>query len=139
MLKDRVAEKKNEQEDRSGYCKFCGKQTVVKALKEFTDEELDELVTENCDCVDAEYYSLQKKRREKAHREIDNLFGNENTPIMDDEQLKMLHGTVEPVLNGEVSSVAINISRGLKMSIKVTSKGAIKIERADSDKNSAEI
>ena len=44
----------------TGSCKFCGQVATRKALEEWSQEEIDELATETCECVDARIYAHKK-------------------------------------------------------------------------------
>lgn len=50
----------------TGSCKFCGQVATRKALEEWSQEEIDELATETCECVDARIYAHKKGQKERA-------------------------------------------------------------------------
>lgn len=50
-----------------------------KVLCEWNQEEIDELATETCECVNARIYTHKKSQKERAHNKIDLLFGENNT------------------------------------------------------------
>lgn len=52
----------------TGSCKFCGQVATRKALEEWSREEIDELATETCECVDARIYAHKKGQKERAER-----------------------------------------------------------------------
>lgn len=52
----------------TGSCKFCGQAATRKALKEWGGEEIDELATETCECVDARIYAHKKRSERKGER-----------------------------------------------------------------------
>lgn len=62
----------------TGSCKFCGQVATCKALEEWSQEEIDELATETCECVDARIYTHKKGQKERANARIDLLFGKDN-------------------------------------------------------------
>ena len=49
-----------------------------KVLCEWNQEEIDELATETCECVNARIYTHKKSQKERAHNKIDLLFGENN-------------------------------------------------------------
>lgn len=46
----------------TGSCKFCKQVAARKALKEWSQEEIDELATETCECIDARIYAHKKSQ-----------------------------------------------------------------------------
>lgn len=48
--------------DYAGICFFCGK----PAECEWNQEEIDELATETCECVNARIYTQEKPKRKSA-------------------------------------------------------------------------
>lgn len=44
-----------------------------KVLSEWSQEEIDELATETCECVNARIYTHKKSQKERAHNKIDLL------------------------------------------------------------------
>ena len=67
MLYEQVEESGAETEMAAGACKFCGQAAVRKALKEWSQEEINELATETCDCANARIYAA-KKREERTNK-----------------------------------------------------------------------
>lgn len=49
----------------TGSCKFCKQVAARKALKEWSQEEIDELATETCECIDARIYAHKKSQKER--------------------------------------------------------------------------
>lgn len=41
-----------------------------KVLSEWSQEEIDELATETCECIDARIYAHKKSQKERAHSRI---------------------------------------------------------------------
>lgn len=123
----------------TGSCKFCGQAAAQKALEEWGQEEIDELVTETCECLDARIYSLKKGRKERADARIESLFGEGNgSVIVPDAAVSLLHEAVYPVCEGFIKSVTMDIGDGIRGKISITSKGSIKVERTKKDTSAYE-
>ena len=136
MLKDQVKKAEARSIERTGACRFCGQMATVRVLKEFTDEETDELATELCECPEASYYSMQKGRKERAHERINTLFADEN---LTEDEMKFLHRAVKPIVGGWIEKMSIDVTEILKMTINQTAKGNIKITKKKSISSSQEV
>lgn len=125
----------------TGGCRFCGQTKAVEVPAEWTAEEADELVTECCECLDAKLYTGRKMRKERAHRRIDYLFGEagnaEFEPIQG-KAVELLHEAVEKAGDEDILSATVDAGGGIKASIKLTEKGAIKVTRTETRKNTYE-
>lgn len=47
---------------KTGSCKFCKQAAMRKVLSEWSQEEIDELATETCECVNARIYTHKKTK-----------------------------------------------------------------------------
>lgn len=139
MLKDVVDKAKNRGVDRTGICKFCGQQALVKGLDEFQDEDMNELATELCQCTDAKIYTIKKCQKERAHAKIEIMFEDEADDIaFTPDQLLYLHNTVEPVVEDVVKKISIDVQDEVKMVITKNNRGMVKITRKDATSRSYE-
>lgn len=118
----------------TGSCKFCGQVATRKALEEWSQEEIDELATETCECADARIYAHKKEQKERANARVDLLFGKGNESVtVPDAAADLLHKAVYPVCEGFVQSVTVDIGNGVKGKINITSKGNVKVARTKTD------
>lgn len=123
----------------TGSCKFCGQVATRKALEEWSQEEIDELITETCECVDARIYVHKKGQQERANTRIDLLFGKDNKSVMvPDAAVILLHKAVNPVCEGFIQSITVDIGNGVKGKISLTSKGIVKVVRTKTDTSTYE-
>jgi hypothetical protein len=123
----------------TGTCKFCGQVATRKALEEWSQEEIDELATETCECIDARIYAHKKGQKERAHARIDLLFGKDNkTVTVPDAAVDLLHKAVYPVCEGFVASISVDVGNGVKAKINVTPKGIVKVARTKTDTSTYE-
>lgn len=123
----------------TGSCKFCGQVATRKALEEWGQEDIDELATETCECLDARIYAYKKGQKERANARIDLLFGKENKSVtVPDAAVDLLHKAVYPVCEGFIQSMTVDIGNGVKGKINITSKGIIKVARTKTDTSTYE-
>lgn len=145
MLKDRLEEEKKSRRklvSEVGGCRFCGQTEAVEVPPEWTEDEVDELVTERCECWEAESYARRKRRKEQAHERIDLLFGegeNKESEPIQGKALELLHDAVEKAGDEDIVSATIDTGNGIKAAIKLTDKGTIKVTRTQTKKNSYEV
>lgn len=115
---------------KTGSCKFCKQAAMRKVLCEWNQEEIDELATETCECVNARIYTHKKSQKERAHNKIDLLFGENNTTvIVPDAAVDLLHKTVYPICEGFIQSATVDMGNGIKGKISITTKGIVKVTR----------
>ncbi len=134
MLYQQVEKRENEScggvVTATGSCKFCGQAATRKALEEWGQEDIDELATETCECLDARIYAHKKGQKERTNERIDLLFGKDNKSVtVPDAAVDLLHKAVYPICEGFIQSIAIDIGNGVKGKINVTSKGNVKVAR----------
>lgn len=105
-----------------------------KVLEDWTQEEKDELATETCGCLEAKQYAAKKRQKERAHKRIEMLFGENNGVVTCDvATLELLHGIINPVCEGNIAAATVDIGNGVKAKINITNKGNIKVGRTKTD------
>lgn len=118
----------------TGVCKFCGQIATRKALEEWSQEDIDELATETCECMDARIYAHKKGQKERADQRIELLFGIDNKSVtVPDAAVELLHKAVYPICEGFISSITVDIGNGVKGKISITPKGIVKVARTKTD------
>ena len=124
---------------KTGSCKFCKQAAMRKVLCEWNQEEIDELATETCECVNARIYTHKKSQKERAHNKIDLLFGENNTTvIVPDAAVDLLHKTVYPICEGFIQSATVDMGNGIKGKISITTKGIVKVTRTKTNTSTYE-
>lgn len=122
-----------------GSCRFCGQQEARKVLEDWTQEEKDELVTETCECLEARLYAAEKGQKERAHKRIEMLFGENNGVVTCNAAvLELLHSIINPVCEGNIAAATVDIGNGVKAKINITNKGNIKVGRTKTDTSTYE-
>ena len=98
---------------------------------EWEPKEIDELVTETCKCVDARIYADKKGQMIE--------FGKNNKSVtVPDAAVNLLHKAVDPICEGFIQSMTVEIGNGVKGKINITSKGVIKVARTKTDTSTYE-
>lgn len=57
-----------------GFCQFCGQGFMLETVGEVTQNELDELATEKCQCQEAVTFRRKRDRRKKIDEYVQNHF-----------------------------------------------------------------
>lgn len=62
-------------------CRFCGQMIQLEDQEEeYTKEQAEEAATEQCNCEEAQEYRKNKKRKKRAIRNVQQLFGEDAEP-----------------------------------------------------------
>ena len=142
MLSTDVEEFKRERPEgvilQEGACRFCGQMSRIETLKFSETEDVDEAVTELCDCPEAKIYAQKKKRKERAHKAIENKFSKEMrekySPL-----INFLKEASDMLADDEVTGVAVDVGNGLKIKMKITAKGGISVNKTVTKTESEEV
>lgn len=129
-----MANEKNKENNanatKSGACRFCGQQVIIKDGAGMTEPQLEEAATMNCDCDDAKAYQEAANRRKTAKERVQNLFGaGAGNFTQPEETLQCINAAVDLVCAKRVKQVALTITTGLKCRIALMAKDKIKITR----------
>lgn len=117
-------------------CRFCGQMVQIAIEKKLTKPQAEEEATMRCECMEAVAYQKEKRRKEKALKNIEKLFGEGAEPEKRIRQgiKTILTETVAEICEGGLEKVTLDISGGIKASICQNAKGEIKIERKETRK-----
>lgn len=113
-----------------GACIFCG-QTYMFANVSLGTEQLNEAATEKCNCEEAKEWRVKRNRSRKIHKKVDKIFTEE-------KYSKFMSLVADMVLVGSLKKVAVEMDTGETGTISITSKGAVKIQRSRTTRNTAE-
>ena len=117
-----------------GACKFCGQITAIEVPGDWLDEEKNEYATEMCKCPEADWYRLDKLKKEKGRKRVRSLFERDQSDVV----RKFLQEAVELIADEDSSSITVKIDDVTKADIKTGSKGGIRVERTDTTKQMEE-
>lgn len=117
-----------------GACKFCGQITAIQVPGDWMDEEKNEYATEMCKCPEADWYRLNKLKKEKGRKRVKSLFERDQPDVVKE----FLQAAVELIADEDISSITVKIDDVTKADIKTRSKGGIRVERTDTTKQMEE-
>ena len=70
--------------ERFGTCAYCGQGKMIKAPEDKAQIEIDALVTEECNCIDARAVRNKRERKEKIDDFINSHFAEDIRPFIQD-------------------------------------------------------
>lgn len=117
-----------------GACKFCGQIAAIEVPGGWSDEEKNEYATEMCKCPEADWYRLNKLKKEKGRKRVRSLFERDQPDVVKE----FLQAAVELIADEDISRITVNIDDITKADIKTGSKGGIRVERTDTTKQMEE-
>ena len=68
--------------ERFGTCAYCGQGKMIDAPEDKSQAEIDALVTEECNCIDAREVRNKRERREKIEEFVNAHFGENLRPFI---------------------------------------------------------
>lgn len=106
-----------------GFCHFCGQgHQYPDVTVETTQEDLDELATDQCSCSEAKSFKRQKERRERVNKYISTNFSDEAVPTIKE--------LVQLVEHGEFSQAVLTSNlTGWKTTMKTDKDGYLVITK----------
>lgn len=106
-----------------GACPFCGQTYQMETSGMCTDEQLNRMAVEKCDCCDAMKFKKKDRKKKNAYQDIENLFGEFG------EVRDIFGQVVNLIVEDQITSVTIKINGNVTGKISCTSKGNIKVEK----------
>lgn len=120
-------------EIQTGACRFCGQIYQFETDGRATEEQLDTWAVEKCDCTSAQLERTRRIKAEKAKEKLDKLLG-ENF----EEGKEILYAAIDQIAAHKLNKATLDIGNGIKVSVSVNAKGAIKSEITQTKKRSTE-
>lgn len=117
----------------TGVCKYCNQSTILPEDMVADNPELtaDELATKICQCTEAK----KARYKEEAKTAIETMFDDS-----EDKCIRlMLMQALEGICVGDIESCTIKVASNIKVAIKMTSKGKIRIDRTISNNEAMEL
>lgn len=69
---------------RQGFCKYCGQSKMIEADEDMSQEIVDEMVTEDCNCDNAAKARSKKQRMEKIENFVNDHFRDDTQDFVKD-------------------------------------------------------
>lgn len=109
----------------TGTCKYCGqvRETFVPEEIEETQENLDRLATEQCDCEKAEKEREKRQTAEKGKSTLKKILSRWPEAAEEAEVL------VNMISSGTLEAVTLKVSMGTTVKVSINSKGNIVVNK----------
>jgi len=118
---------------KTGACIYCGQIGTVEAEEHISVEEIDKMVSLQCDCHLAKEAVKKAQRLEKAKDSAKKLFADHSEDV-----IYFMQAAVTLISNGEIGQIKIDTIGNVKATISKTAKNNIKIERSETKKKAVE-
>ena len=82
---------------RQGFCKYCGQSKIIEADEEMSQDLIDDLVTEDCNCDGAAKARSRKNRLRKIEEFVSEHFKDEIQDFVKDAINETENGTWEKI------------------------------------------
>lgn len=124
--------------ERTGHCKFCGQSGFVQAMADWTEERVNEQVTLQCQCENAQAYLKAVERKQKAKKRINELFGSSSEKPVKQSVTDLLLLTVDAIEDKAMKGITVDVGQGVKAKVSKMAKESIKVERSENKKTTYE-
>lgn len=125
-------------ESQTGYCRFCGQAGIIRPLKHWSQEDVDEAVTCRCECDEAKKYAESKERVQKAKNRITELFGTHAERPIDQDVVTVMLNVVDAIEARHMKGITIDVGQGVRAKVSKMAKESIKVERTETSKKTYE-
>lgn len=119
----------------TGVCKYCGQTKVINVPDELdmSIDDIDQQATKECNCPEATHERRKKETYDRAEAVIDSMF-----PSDDSMNIRyLLKKSAEMIVDGTIAGTKID-DGSRTISIKMTGKGTIKVEKKITRKETRE-
>lgn len=117
-------------------CRFCGQITQLDGDCELTKPQAEEKATMSCTCPEAVEYQKEKKRKEKALKNVSVLFGEDAAleKRIGEGIVNILRAAVEEIYSGGLAKVTLNLRGALKHQFRrtVRERSTLSVQRSKS-------
>ena len=114
---------------KTGCCIYCGQTRMLEVEGNVTEEWLNELATDECNCIEAEIARKRAETQAEAEENVETLFRNDMPEAAD-----LLRAAIPAIVKGTLSKIAVDTGRKVKAQVVRTAKGAVKVERSETSK-----
>lgn len=112
----------------TGFCKFCdqGRLVAVPDNKEFTQDELNQIATDECECLKAKEERERAEMLERAEYYIDNL-----VPDSEEHVKPLLMGVLPQLLDRKLKKMSLNIDGRITYAIYRGKEDSVNVQRQE--------
>ena len=115
--------------EKIGCCIYCGQTKMLKVEENVSEENLNELATEECDCISAALARKRAKTQAEAEDNVEKLFRGDLPEVAD-----LLSASISLIVNRQISKVTIDTGKKIKAQAVRLSNGTVKVERSETNK-----
>lgn len=117
----------------TGVCRFCKQSVMIHEdyLEKWPKLTDDEIATKVCGCEE----SVEQNVRDDAYSAINTMFSGEK----DENTRMLLVAAVDAICDDAIESSSFKAAGGIKIAVKKTSKGKIRIDKTITMNEAAEI
>lgn len=124
--------------ERTGHCKFCGQSGFTQAMEDWDEERVNEQVTLQCQCENAQAYQKAIERKQKAKKRVNELFGEGSERPVKQSVTDLLLLTVDAIEDKAMKGITVDVGQGVKAKVSKMAKESIKVERSENKKTTYE-
>jgi len=120
MLSEKVQEDKENgvvTEMKSGICPCCRQAIAIEATLDLSEEQLNELAEEFCNCSSAQFRTQRKKRVEKIEEKVNLIFGETGSEPIEPDAVSVIIEVAKQVAYSNIGKVTINLDNNEKAKI----------------------
>ena len=122
-------------QEQTGYCRFCGQAGIVRTMVGWSEDRINEQVTIQCQCENAQAYAKAIERKEKAKKRINELFGEGAEKPVKGNVVEILLLTVDAIEDKAMKGI---VEHQIKAKVSKMAKESIKVERSENKKTTYE-
>lgn len=115
-----------------GACKFCGQQRMITSKNDMTPEQLEYVVTLECECDEAMAFKAIESKKNYAASNIKVLFSKDGMTVMN-----LLLDHVDALARQTIKKVTIVTADGVRGTL-TAKESTIKVDRTETIKESME-
>lgn len=108
-----------------GYCKHCGQGVSISETDEYLEEseDLDFIASMRCRCAEGEGWRRKNRAKDDAMEKIRTSFD----AFQDENQKNVMLLLVDPLVEGDIESAALNFGGGLTVNMRLNKNNAVRI------------
>ena len=125
-------------QEQTGYCRFCGQAGIVRTMVGWSEDRINEQVTIQGQCENAQAYAKAIERKEKAKKRINELFGEGAEKPVKGNVVEILLLTVDAIEDKAMKGITVDVGHGIKAKVSKMAKESIKVERSENKKTTYE-
>ena len=116
---------------RKGECKYCHSMRIVNSEEEMTQQDLDRIASEECDCEGANLARKKEESMTRAFEWVENIFKPKP------EALSVMHAAIIAVSEAVIKRMSMKIGKNT-YTVTMNNDGEIRISNVFKDEDTTE-